>query len=224
MAGRICFAALDLALTDDTSSLVLTFPPMEEGELWRFLPFFWIPADNITERVRKHQVPYDLWRDQGFLTTTPGKVTDYAFITSRILELSKIFDLRELAYDPALASGLIKQVLQGTRKPDGTVDLPGLKKERVVKFNQTMMNYAAPCGDFVRAIARREVQHDGDPVLRWQITNLRWLKNHTGLVMPDKLKSIEKIDGVVASIMGYGRGTHPDNAKLLKPKAKVTML
>ena len=224
MAGRICFSALDLALTDDTSSLVLTFPPMEEGELWRFVPFFWIPADNIKARVKKHQVPYDIWRDQGFLTTTPGHVTDYDFITGRILDLSKQFDLRELAYDPALASGLINKVLKGTKHPDGTVDKPGLKKDRVVKFAQTMMNYAAPCGDFVRAIARREIQHDADPVLRWQITNLRWIKNHTGLVMPDKLKSIEKIDGVVASIMAYGRATHPDNAKLLKPKPKVTQL
>jgi len=229
LAGRICFVALDLALTDDTSALALLFPPMENdpvlmimddgGEVlrpvqpWRIIPFFWIPADNILDRVEKHQVPYDTWRDQGFLTTTPGKVTDYDFIAACFLELSKIFDIRELAYDPALANGLIKKILQN-----------GFKKDRVVKFAQTMLNYAAPCGDFVRAISRREVLHDADPVLRWQITNLRWIKNHTGLIMPDKLKSIEKIDGAVASIMAYGRATHPDNAKLIAPKAKVTVL
>jgi phage terminase large subunit-like protein len=213
MAGRICFAALDLALTDDTSALALMFPPMEEGELWRLVPFFWIPADNIKARVDKHQVPYDLWRDQGFLITTPGKVTDYDYITGEFLKLSKQFDVRELAYDPALANGLIKKVLQN-----------GFKKDRIVKFSQTMMNYAAPCGDFVRAIARKEIQHDGDPVLRWQVTNLRWKKNHTGLIMPDKEKSIEKIDGPVAGIMAWGRGTHPDNAKLLKAKPKISTL
>jgi phage terminase large subunit-like protein len=213
MAGRICFSALDLALTDDTSSLGLVFPPMTEGELWEFVNFYWIPEDNIKDRVNKHQVPYDVWRDQGFLITTPGKVTDYDFISGHITELRKTFDLRELAYDPALASGLIKKVLQS-----------GFKTDRVVKFAQTAMNYAAPCGDFVRAIARREIQHDADPVTRWQITNLRWKKNHTGLIMPDKEKSIEKIDGVVAAIMAYGRGTHPDNAKLLKAKPKVTVL
>ena len=42
--------------------------------------------------------------------------------------------------------------------------------------------------------------------------------------MPDKLKSIEKIDGVVAAIMAYGRATHPDNAKLLKASPKVIQL
>lgn len=216
LAGRICFAALDLALTDDTSALSLVFPPMSEGDKndkWRVVSFFWIPNDNIETRVRKHQVPYNVWRDTGFLTTTPGTVTDYDFIAAKILELSKTYDLRELAYDPALATGLIKTLLE-----------KGFKKDRVVKFAQTMMNYSAPSGDFKRAIAKRELEHDADPILRWQVSNLRWITNHTGLFMPDKNKSVEKIDGVVASIMAYGRATHPDNAKLLKAKPKVTVL
>jgi phage terminase large subunit-like protein len=100
----------------------------------------------------------------------------------------------------------------------------GLKESKLVKFAQTMLNYAAPCGDFKRYILRKEIAHDGDPVLRWHITNLRWIKNHTGLFMPDKEKSIEKIDGAAASIMALGRATHPDNAHLLKPKPRVTAL
>jgi phage terminase large subunit-like protein len=213
MKGRICFAALDLAIINDTSSLVFVFPPMFAGEKWRLLPYFWIPEQNIQERVEKQQVPYNVWRDYGFITTTPGKTTDFDFISGRILEMSKYFDVREWAYDPALASGLVKVLLT-----------KGLKEDRLVKYSQTAMNYAAPCGDFTRTVVRRELEHDGDPVLRWHITNLRWKKNYTGLIMPDKEKSIEKIDGAVAAIMAYGRGTHPDNAKLLKPKAKVTML
>lgn len=213
-AGRICLGALDLAIIDDTSAFVLLFPPMAEGEKWHFVPTFWIPEQNIAKRCRKDLVPYDVWRDQGFLITTSGKTTDYSFIRDRILEASKLYDLREMIYDPALASGLVKELLTS-----------GFKKDRVIKFAQTPMNYAAPCGDFTRTISRRELTHDANPVLRWHITNLRWKKNYTGLIMPDKEKSIEKIDGAVASIMAFGRGMHPDNAKLLlKPKAKVTVL
>ena len=100
----------------------------------------------------------------------------------------------------------------------------GLKEEKVIKFAQTMMNYASPCNDFVLGIGRREIVHQADPVMSWQVNNLRWIKNHTGLYMPDKLKSVEKIDGPVAAIMAYGRATHPDNAKLLKAKPKVSTL
>jgi phage terminase large subunit-like protein len=213
LEGRICFAGLDLADTGDTNALVLNFPPLHPGEKWRFVPFFWIPGDNITARVESHRVPYDLWASQGFLNLTPGKIVDKGFIADEILSLSKRFNLRELAYDPALAQGLIKMILE-----------KGFKKDRVVKFPQTMLNYAAPVLDFITAIGRREIEHDADPVLRWQITNLRLLKGHSGLVSPDKLKSVEKIDGAVASIMAYGRGTHPDNAKLLKPQPSAFAL
>jgi phage terminase large subunit-like protein len=212
MLGRICFMALDLAIIDDTSALVLLFPPMTKEEKWLFIPFFWIPDDNIAPRCEKDRVPYATWKDFGYLITTPGETTDFNWISGKILELSKKYDTRELIYDPALASGLIKVLLTS-----------GFKKDKVVKFAQNMLNYSAPCGDFVRTISRRELEHDGNPVLRWQITNLRWIKNHTGLFMPDKEKSVEKIDGAVASIMAFGRATHPDNAKLLN-KPKVTVL
>ena len=238
LKGRICFSALDLASTDDTNALVLTFPPVEEGQKWELLSFFWIPGDNIKARVEAHQVPYDIWRDQGFIITTPGHVTDYDFIVGAILDLNQYFDLRELAYDPALAAGLINRVLAGRERPllqgetippgwvqkGEKITQPGMKKEKVVKYQQTMLNYASPCNDFVLAIGRRELSHQNDPVMAWQANNLRWLKNHTGLLMPDKLTSVEKIDGMVAAIMSYGRATHPDNAKLIKPKPKVTAL
>ena len=238
LKGRPCLAALDLASTDDTNALALVFPPQDKADKWELLSYFWIPKDNIEARVIKHQVPYDVWQDQGFLITTPGHVTDYDFIVGEILDLSQYFDLRELAYDPALATGLITRVMQGREQPylrdkpvppgwtvyGNVIRQVGLKKERVVKFAQTMMNYAAPCNDFVLAVGRKELVHSGDPMLSWQINNLRWIINHTGLKMPDKLKSVEKIDGAAASIMAYGRATHPDNAKLSKATPKVSTL
>lgn len=213
LKGRICFGALDLALTFDTSAFTLFFPPLFRGQKWEIVPFFWIPEENISIRCERDRVPYDLWRDQGFLHTTPGETTDHDWIADGILHLATLFDLREVIYDPALALGFVKKLLT-----------EGFKEDKVIKFAQTFMNYAAPCGDFSRTIIRQELVHDGDPVLRWQISNLRWLKNHTGLIMPDKLKSIEKIDGAVASIMAFGRANHPDNAKLIKDKPMASTI
>ena len=74
------------------------------------------------------------------------------------------------------------------------------------------------------AIGRRELSHIGDPMLVVQPNNLRWITNHTGLKMPDKLETVDKIDGMASAIMAYGRATHPDNAKLIKTKPKVSQL
>lgn len=213
LKGRICFAGLDLAIIDDTTALPLVFPPVYKGEVWEILPYFFIPQANIEPRVTRDRVPYDTWRDQGFLIVTPGETTDMDWVRDVFMDLTKTFDVRELVYDPALASGLIKSVLT-----------MGFSKDKVVKFAQTAMNYAAPCGDFRRTIARKELKHDADPVLRWQISNLRWKKNHTGLIMPDKEKSVERIDGAAAAIMAFGRANHPDNAKLIQDKPRVSVL
>lgn len=202
LTRRPVYLALDLAQTTDTSALAGVFVPENLTAPRVLVSWFWIPEDNIKARCERDRVPYDLWRDMGLLATTPGNVTDYAFIVQRILELRKQFDVKELAYDPALATGLVNMLLTS-----------GFDKSKLVKFAQTAMNYAAPCGDFQRAVARQEIQHDADPMLRWQVSNLRWRRNHTNLIMPDKEKSIERIDGAVASIMAYGRATHPDNAR-----------
>jgi phage terminase large subunit-like protein len=239
---RIGFFALDLADTGDTNALAGVFPPMEAGEKWEVLSWFWIPGDNLDERVQKHGVPYDVWKEQGFLKTTNGHMTDYDVIAGDILNLSQWFDMRELTYDPALAGGLIQKVLAGRERPllpddNGGASLPagwatrngkayqrGLKEDKIVKFAQTFLNYGGPCIDFTLAIGWRKLLHNSDPVLAWQINNLRWIKNHTELRMPDKLKSIAKIDGAVALIMAYARATHIDNAKITKPKAGASAL
>jgi phage terminase large subunit-like protein len=224
LKGRICFAALDLSVADDTSALPLIFPPLVEGDRWEIVSHIFIPGDDIKIRMQRDAAPYELWRDQGFVTATPGPVVDFDVIADRVVELSQMFDLRELAYDPALASGFVRKLIEGRKDRNGQWIRKPFHKDKIVKFQQTMMNYASPCGDFKRAVQIREIVHSGDPALAWQVGNLRWIHNHTGLFMPDKQDNTQKIDGAVASIMAYGRATHPDNAKLIKATPKVTVL
>ena len=67
MEGAECYAGLDLASTADLASMVLNFPTEEgEDERHAWLPFFWIPEDNMVERVRKDRVPYDAWVRDGW--------------------------------------------------------------------------------------------------------------------------------------------------------------
>jgi phage terminase large subunit-like protein len=54
--------------------------------------------------------------------------------------------------------------------------------------------------------------HDGDPVTTWQASNVIVTKGTRGEERPDKEKSGDKIDGIVALIMALGR------AMLVTPK------
>ena len=79
LEGRTCYAGLDLSSTSDLTTLVLVFPP-EDGEgVYAVLPFFWLPEDTLTLRVRRDHVMYDVWQKQGFIQTTEGNVVHYGF-------------------------------------------------------------------------------------------------------------------------------------------------
>jgi phage terminase large subunit-like protein len=54
-------------------------------------------------------------------------------------------------------------------------------------------------------IIQGKIRHRGNPILRWMFTNVAVRENATGLSRPDKAKSADRIDGVVAMIMAIGR-------------------
>ena len=49
------------------------------------------------------------------------------------------------------------------------------------------------------------LHHGGRPIVRWMASNVTVETDAAGNIKPSKKKSIEKIDGIVASIMALGR-------------------
>jgi len=67
------------------------------------------------------------------------------------------------------------------------------------------MSMAAPTQEFERVVNRGEFLHGNNPVMKWMASNVAVKMDSAGNLKPDKEKSGEKIDGVVASIMAVGR-------------------
>jgi phage terminase large subunit-like protein len=206
LKGRLCFVGVDLAPKLDTSAIVCLFPPLNTTEKWRIVEYFWCPADNVAARVKRDKVPYDLWSDKGFITLTPGNLTDVRFIAEQITEISKQFDVKELAYDEAWSSELIRMLAES-----------GFDMKKFVPFPQTFIRMNSPCQELMRKILRKEFSHDHNPVMRWQMANLRWnTQKGTGFVKPARDSKREKIDGCASLIMALARATDPENT--IKPK------
>ncbi|MCL2072080.1 MAG: terminase large subunit, partial [Oscillospiraceae bacterium] len=98
LRGREAFGGLDLASSDDIAAFVLVFPPEKDDENYYILPFFWIPKENLTRRSNK-DAPYEKWVREGALHTTDGNIIHYDFIEQKILELNKIYNIKEILYD-----------------------------------------------------------------------------------------------------------------------------
>ena len=191
LLGRECYGGLDLSSSIDITAFVLVFPPRDDTEKYVFLPYFWIPEENMVRRVRRDHVPYDVWEKQGFLETTEGDVIHYGFIESFIEDLGKRFHIKEIAFDRWGAVQMVQ-------------NLEGLGFT-VVPFGQGFKDMSPPTKRLMELVLERNVAHGGHPVLRWMMDNIFVRTDPAGNIKPDKEKSTEKIDGAVAAIMALDR-------------------
>ena len=191
LAGRDCYAGLDLSSTGDITALVLIFPPRDEEEKYVLLPYFWIPEETIPRRVKANSVPYDIWEKQGYIMSTEGNVIHYDFIEKFIMDLSEKYHILEIAVDRWNATQMI-QNLEG----EGFT---------IVPFGQGFSSMSAPTKEYYRLLMEGRIIHGGNPVLRWMAGNVVIDTDPAGNIKVTKAKSKEKIDGIVAAIMALDR-------------------
>ena len=191
LEGRDCYAGLDLSSTGDITALVLMFPPCDTDEKYILLPFFWVPEETIPQRVKAASVPYDVWERQGYLLSTEGNVIHYDFIEHFINELAEKYHILEIAVDRWNATQMI-QNLEG----DGFTMVP---------FGQGFASMSGPTKDFYRLLMEGQIIHGGHPVLRWMAANVVVDTDPAGNIKVTKVRSKEKIDGIVAAIMALDR-------------------
>ncbi|HEL2325340.1 TPA: terminase large subunit [Streptococcus suis] len=191
LKGRSCYAGLDLSSTSDITAFVLVFPPRFEEENYIVLPYFWLPEDTLELRCRRDHVLYDVWERHGYIKTTEGNVVHYGFIEKFIEDLSEIYHIKEIAYDRWNATQMV-QNLEGM----------GLT---MVPFGQGYKDMSPPSKELYKLMMEGKIQHGGHPVLKWMGQNVVMRQDPAGNIKPDKEKSVEKIDGIVALIMGLDR-------------------
>lgn len=189
LTGRTCFAALDLSSTTDLTALVLDFPLPDQQHA--VLAWFWCPEENIRARAAKDRVPYDVWVRDGVLQATPGNVVDYDQVRRDILAIGERYRVQELAVDPWNATETVSK-LQDAGVP------VFLHRQGFISMNQ-------PTKALEVALKGGRLAHGGHPILRWMAGNVTVTTDPAGNLKPDKERSPERIDGIVALIMAHGR-------------------
>jgi len=186
--GLPCYCGLDLASTADTASFVMLFP---FNDKFVIVPRIYVPSNTALKRERRDKVPYSTWHRNGFIQYTPGDVTDYDYIRKDINDLSRLYNIREIAVDRWNATQLSTQ-LQG----DGF---------EMVGFGQGYQSLSAPTKELEKLIISKRIIHNSHPVLAWMASNVVIERDSTDNIKPSKAKSTEKIDAIVATIMALGR-------------------
>lgn len=207
LRGQPVRAGLDMGSTTDLSALMLLFGPDDRG-FYDALPFFWIPAATLAAkdsgRSEEDRLRLNEWARQGFIRTTNGDTTDYDQVEADVLaELAK-YQLSRLNFDRWNVTQLVTHLKDR------------LGEERVVDFSQAMAAMTAPTKELEKVVRDGKLRHGGNPVLRWMASNVALMFGRNEQVKPDRERSGDKIDGVVALIMALDaamrepRGTEID--------------
>ena len=191
LKGRDCYAGLDLSSTTDITAFVMVFPPEVEGENYIVLPHFWLPRETLQLRVRRDHVPYDVWEKQGLFHITEGNVVDYNFVRKTINELGQEYHICEIGVDRWNATQLIND-LDG----DGFVMVP---------IGMGFKDMSPGMKELYKLLLEGKITHGGNPILRWMAGNVVAEIDAAENIKPSKKKATEKIDGIVALIMGLDR-------------------
>lgn len=207
LAGRTCYGGLDLSSTLDITAWCLVFPPEKNHEPFVVLCHFWIPEDNLRQRVRDDRVPYDAWLRAGWITATPGNTIDYDWIFSQIDHDARKYTIREVAFDRWGAARVVNELQK--------------KGLTMVEFGQGFVSMSPPMKELERLILSHKIAHGNNPVLTWMADNLVAAQDPAGNLKPDKAKSREKIDGMVALIMALDRATRNANPVTVIPRIRV---
>lgn len=198
LLGRRCFGGLDLASTRDLTAYALVFPPDDPGGDWYLLVWIWCPQGKVDAQEHDDAAPYKRWQDEGWLTVTDGDVADYDPVREVIQKSIADYDVVDIGFDTWNSQQLCNQLM--------AVAVP------MVQVPQNFGGMYPGSKTLEALVYGKQLQHGGNPVLRYCAMNVALLYDTNGNYRPNKKASqlTGRIDGIVATVMALSRCVHKD--------------
>ncbi|WP_420002915.1 terminase large subunit [Arenibacterium sp. LLYu02] len=184
-----CWLGVDLSRSGDLTAIAAAFQHPDGQVTLR--PTFFVPGEDLKARADRDRVPYLKWRDDRLIRICPGPIIDDEMVEEEIRELCARYDVREIAFDPHLATRMMQHLYD-----DG---LP------TVAVRQAPLTMGAAGADLERIVNGKLIRHDGNPILRQHLASVVAVRTDTGLVKMHKGTKTDRIDGAVAAAMAVYR-------------------
>lgn len=228
--GYPCWVGVDLANKIDLTAMMFLFRVPSSSEFAEFLKGeyalfgkYYLPEETIERPENAH---YRAWRDQGYLTQTPGARTDYLYLERDLKRVAGVFDadmqdatdqkpqpyiVKELTYDPREAEYLMQNIRAWANFP-------------CIEIQQSPAHISEPMKEFEALYLSGKLRHDGNPLLKWQASNVIRRESRNKSYYPAKERDENKIDGIVAAIMALSRAmTNEDHTSVYETRGPLVL-
>lgn len=194
-AGMPCIYGVDLASKLDLSAVIKLFwKKHEDGQIHYYVWVdFFLPSETVKN---SGNTSYYGWKEDGYLRTTDGAITDIAQIMDFINEDYKKYKTLSIAYDPMQATQMAQGLLQ--------------EGAPMVELYQNLKNLSEPMKTLQALIYSGRLHVVNNPVMHWNAANVVAHTDAKENIYPRKEKAEDKIDGVVALIMAINQSIQLD--------------
>lgn len=186
-----CYVGVDLSSKIDLTSVSFIFP--QKNGMYFVISHSFMPENKFQEKLKTDIMPYDLWKEQGWLSTTPGDVVDYNFVEKYIIDMEaqNEWSVQEICYDPYNATQFANNMTD--------------KGYTCVEIRQGHRTLGEPTKTYRDNVYENKIYHYHDPLLSFAFSNAVVKLDVNENIMLDKKMSRQRIDPAAASINAFVR-------------------
>jgi phage terminase large subunit-like protein len=208
--GRFAVGGLDLSSVEDLTCKVYLIPHEDDRDHVDIIMRTWCPEAKVESRKNRYRDQYQAWAHEGWLTVTDGNAIDYDLVRKTIVEDAQVLNLTLIGIDRQF-DGVGFSIKLGE-------DLGHTEKRPIIIGVTNNPNKIGPVvQEFERRLLARQLNHGGNPILRFMADSVSVRENADGFKKPDKDKSQGKIDGIMGILYAL------DRLMRSKPPPKIKM-
>lgn len=181
--------AVDLGARDDLAAVAFCarFPIGEQDGTpvyrYEFQTYALIAEDS---KRNLNAEPFSGWIYQDYIKKSQYPIID---LREKLLEKCNQYGCSYVGFDPYNAQVLAEELKQAGLEP--------------FSMAQTYRMFNEPIRDLIKIVQEKRLTHNGNPVLRWCVSNAMIHADNADKWMYDKANSAEKIDAIVAATMAF---------------------
>lgn len=190
---RYGIGGADLSSTTDLTCGTIIFKVPKDEHIY-VLQMYFLPEDLLEKRVLEDKIPYDLWRDQGLLRTTPGNKVHYKHVTEWFLEVQNELDIYIYSggYDAWSAEYWVEEMKDTFGKECW---------QPVIQGKKTL---SGPMKSLGADLEKKLINYNNNPILKWCLSNTAIDIDKNDNIQPIKTSNQRRrIDGLASLLDAY---------------------